>query len=229
MQRPRVLVSWSSGKDSAWMLHRLRQAGEVEIAGLLTTTTEAGEEERVAMHRVRRSILHGQAAAAGLALEEILLPDPCTEEAYAAAMQAFVERALGNGVTHIAFGDLFLEEVRTYREQRLAATGLQPLFPLWDSDTTALAEEMMAGGLRAHIASVDLAKLGPELLGRSYDRAFLADLPAGCDPCGEYGEFHSVVVAGPIFAHTLEIEAGARELGETHGHIDFVLRCPLPT
>lgn len=224
MPRAKVLVSWSSGKDSAWVLQRLRQAGEVELAGLLTTTTETGGEERVAMHRVRRSILHAQAAAAGLPLEEILLPDPCTEEAYTEAMSAFVARALARDVTHIAFGDLFLEDLRGYREQRLEGTGLQALFPLWGSDTRVLSEEMMAGGLRAQIASVELAKLGPEFLGRAYNPELLAALPEGSDPCGEYGEFHTVVSAGPMFAHPLRLEAGTRELGDTHGHIDFVLR-----
>lgn len=224
MPDARALVSWSSGKDSAWMLHRLRQAGEIELAGLLTITTETGGEERVAMHRVRRSILLAQATAAGLPLEEIVLPDPCSEEAYAAAMSAFVARALARGITHVAFGDLFLEEVRGYREQRLEGTGLQALFPLWGSDTRALAEEMLAGGLQARLASVDLAKLGPELLGRAFDREFLAELPEGNDPCGEYGEFHTVVSSGPMFTRPLHLEAGERDLGETHGHIDFRLR-----
>ncbi|MEX0922584.1 MAG: ATP-binding protein [Rhodovibrionaceae bacterium] len=221
MRQAKALISWSSGKDSAWMLHRLRQTGEIEIAGLLTTTTEAGDEDRVAMHRVRRSILKEQAKAARLPLEEIRLPDPCSEEAYAAAMRAFVERALARGITHIAFGDLFLEDVRAYREQRLSGSGLQPLFPLWGSDTEALAGEMIASGLQAHIVSIDLCKLEPEFLGRSYDRALLAALPVGSDPCGEYGEFHTLVSAGPMFDAPLQLECGTPELGETHGHIDF--------
>jgi uncharacterized protein (TIGR00290 family) len=220
----KILISWSSGKDSAWMLHRLRAAGEIEIAGLFTTTTEAADEERVAMHRVRRSILRAQAVAAGLPLDEILLPDPCSEEAYAAAMRAFVDRTLARGVTHIAFGDLFLEEVRGYREQRLEGTGLQPIFPLWGSDTAALAEEMLSGGLQARVASVDLGKLGAAFLGRAFDRNLLDDLPEGSDPCGEYGEFHTVVTAGPMFARSLSLDVGARTLGDAHGHIDFHLR-----
>ena len=223
MAVPKVLVSWSSGKDSAWMLQCLRQAGEVEIAGLLTTTTEAGEEDRVAMHRVRRSVLTAQAAAADLPLEEIRLPDPCSEEAYAEAMTAFVERALAREITHIAFGDLFLEEVRSYRERRLAGTGLAPLFPLWGRDTRNLAEEMIAGGLQARIASVDLAKLGPAFLGRAFDAALLAELPPGSDACGEYGEFHTVVSAGPMFSGGLTLEAGSRQIGAAHGHLDFRL------
>lgn len=219
----RVLVSWSSGKDSAWMLQVLRQAGEVEIAGLLTTTTEAPGEERVAMHRVRRSILRAQAEAAGLPLEELLLPDPCSEEAYAGIMQGFVERARARGITHIAFGDLFLEQVRGYREARLAGSGLQALFPLWGRDTAELAAEMFAGGLQADIASVDLAKLDAGFLGRRFAPELLSDLPAGSDPCGEHGEFHTVVYAGPMFSRRLGLEAGEVTLGETHGHIDFRL------
>ena len=221
----RTLISWSSGKDSAWMLHLLRQAGEVEIAGLLTTTTETADEDedRVAMHQVRRSILCAQARAAGLPLEELRLPDPCSGAAYDAIMQAFVERTIAAGITHIAFGDLFLEEVRRYREERLAGSGLQAIFPLWGSDTGELAAAMIDGGLAARVASVNLGKLGPEALGRAYGREFLAELAPGSDPCGENGEFHTVVTSGPMFRRAIEVEAGAVTLGGTHGHIDFRL------
>lgn len=223
MPRPKVLVSWSSGKDSAWMLHCLQREAQVEIAGLLTTTTEAPDEVRVAMHRVRRSVLSAQVEAAGLPLEEILLPDPCSEQAYADAMSAFVKRATARGISHIAFGDLFLEELRRYREERLAGSGLQALFPLWGSDTQTLAGEMFDAGLKARVASIDLSVLSPEVLGRDYAPELLAELPTGCDPCGEYGEFHTLVSDGPMFSRAVALEVGEAQIGETHGHIDFRL------
>src|SRR5882724_9548259 len=151
--KKRVMLSWSSGKDSAWTLHRLRADPDVECAGLFTTVNSAFD--RVAMHAVRRELLEAQARSAGLPLEVIPIPNPCPNEVYEAAMGAFVAAARGRGVTHFAFGDLFLEDIRRYREQKLAGTGIEPMFPLWGLPTGALAREMIAGGLRAYLTCVD--------------------------------------------------------------------------
>jgi len=204
--RPRILVSWSSGKDAAWALHVLRQAGDVEIAGLLTTVNETFA--RVAMHAVRRGLLRAQADAAGLPLREVPIPYPCPDAAYASAMEAAVRQARADGITHVAFGDLFLSDVRRYREERLRGTGIDPLFPLWGRDTQALAREMIAGGLRARITCVDPRKLAASFAGRVFDEALLADLPAGVDPCGENGEFHTCVTGGPMFRRPVAVTAG---------------------
>jgi uncharacterized protein (TIGR00290 family) len=202
----KILVSWSSGKDSAWMLHVLRQRDTVELAGLLTTVNEAFG--RVAMHAVRRELLAAQAGAAGLPLIEIPLPWPCSNEEYERRMAAAVAAACADEVTHVAFGDLFLEDVRRYREERLAGTGLEPLFPLWGIPTPQLAEQMIDAGLRARLACVDTRKLDPTFAGREFDRALLRDLPGGIDPCGENGEFHTCVYAGPMFTSPLRLDTG---------------------
>src|SRR6058998_2656180 len=193
----KCLVSWSSGKDSAWMVHVLRQRGDVQIAGLLTTINESAR--RVAMHAVRVDVVQAQAGALGLPLWMIPIPSPCPNEVYEQAMGEAVARAAGEGFTHVAFGDLFLEDVRRYREERLAGTGLTPLFPLFGADTAALAREMIASGLAARITCVDTRALDASLAGREFDRALLAELPPGIDPCGENGEFHTFVHAGPMF------------------------------
>lgn len=199
------MLSWSSGKDSAWALHLLRRQG-VHVAGLLTTLNS--NHDRVAMHAVRRDLLHAQARAAGLPLLEIELPWPCDNEIYERRMAGAVAKAKELGVTHMAFGDLFLEDVRQYREEKLAPTGLRPLFPLWGRNTRELAEEMIRGGLRATLTCVDPAHLDAGFAGRCYDAALLADLPPGVDPCGERGEFHTFVHAGPMFASPLAVRAG---------------------
>jgi uncharacterized protein (TIGR00290 family) len=201
MSRSRVLVSWSSGQDSAWLLHVLRQQGELEIGGLLTTVNEAFG--RVAMHGVRRSLVEAQAAATGLPLRAVPLPWPCANDVYETRMNGAVHAAVADGFTHVAFGDLFLEDVRSYREQRLAGSGLSPIFPLWGLDTAALAREMLDAGLRARIVCIDPRVLPRSLAGREYDHAFLTALSdAGkIDPCGERGEFHTFAYAGPMF-HT---------------------------
>jgi uncharacterized protein (TIGR00290 family) len=204
--RPRVLVSWSSGKDAAWVLHTLRAAGDAEVAGLLTTVNATFD--RVAMHAVRRELLRAQSGAAGLPLREVAIPYPCPDAAYDAAMAGAVRQALADGVTHVAFGDLFLEDIRRYREERLRGTGIAPLFPLWGRDTRALAREMIAGGLRARITCVDPRKLAASFAGRSFDDALLADLPSGIDPCGENGEFHTCVLDGPMFRHPVPARPG---------------------
>ncbi|MPZ16692.1 MAG: ATP-binding protein [Luteitalea sp.] len=217
MSRSRVLVSWSSGKDSAWMLHVLREQGGLEIGGLLTTLNEAFE--RVAMHGVRRVLVEAQAAAARLPLRLVPLPWPCTNDMYEARMSEALRAAVADGFTHVAFGDLFLEDVKQYRERQLAGSGLSPIFPLWGRDTTELAREMLDSGLRARIVCLDPRAVPRSLAGREYDDAFLSALSdAGTiDPCGERGEFHTFAYAGPMF-HT----AVPHAVGETAERDGFV-------
>ncbi len=204
----RVLLSWSSGKDSAWTLHVLRQQPDVEVVGLLTTFNEAAD--RVAMHAVRRCLVEAQAAAAGLPLWAVHLPRPCSNVAYEERMAVVIGRAREEGVTHVAFGDLFLEDVRDYRIRQLSGTGVEPLFPLWCSaaDTPALAQRMLAAGLRAVLTCVDPKQLPEPFVGRQYDTALLAELPVGVDPCGERGEFHTFCFAGPMFASGIVVQVG---------------------
>ena len=202
----RVLVSWSSGKDSAWTLHRLRQEPGVEVGALLTTFNEAAE--RVAMHAVRADLVRAQAAAAGLPLWEVPLPSPCSNAEYETRMAAAVQRACAEGFTHVAFGDLFLEDVRRYREERLAGTGLDPMFPLWGLDTASLAREMIGAGVGAILTCVDPRKVEAALAGRDYDIPLLAALPDTVDPCGERGEFHTFVWDGPMFRAPVPVERG---------------------
>lgn len=203
----KVLLSWSSGKDSAWCLHALREDPSVEVAALLTTFNETAD--RAAMHATRRTLVEAQADAAGLPLWHIGIPSPCPNDVYEQRMREAVERARGEGFTAIAFGDLFLEDVRRYREERLAGTGLTPLFPLWGRPTAALAREMLAGGLRAILTCVDPKQIDRRFVGRAFDASLLADLPASADPCGERGEFHSFCCAGPMFCRPIPVVAGA--------------------
>jgi uncharacterized protein (TIGR00290 family) len=205
----RTLLSWSTGKDSAWSLHALRQQPDVQVVGLFTTVNAAFD--RVAMHAVRRKLLEAQAAAAGLPLHVIEIPWPCPDEAYEAALGAFVARQKAQGIAAMAFGDLFLEDIRAYREAKFAGSGIAPLFPLWGRETGALAREMIAGGLKARLTCVDPRKLPASFAGRSFDTALLADLPEGVDPCGENGEFHTCVFAGPMFEHAIEVRLGTIE------------------
>lgn len=202
----RIALSWSSGKDSAWTLHVLRQNPEIQIVALITTFNE--QFDRVAMHAVRRSLVEQQAAAAGIPLWPVPLPWPCPNEEYERRMRAVCDRARNEGVEAVAFGDLFLAEVREYREKQLAPTGLHSLFPLWHRDTALLAEKMMDAGLQAKITCVDPKVLDPSFAGRDWNRAFLRDLPEGVDPCGENGEFHSFVYAGPMFERAIPVCAG---------------------
>lgn len=206
MTRPRALIAWSSGKDSAWALTRVRAAASFEVVGALTTITDAFG--RVSMHGVREDILAAQLAAAGLRSIAVRIPYPCPNEAYEAAMGAALAAARRDGITHIIFGDLFLADVRAYREQRLRPTGIAPVFPLWGEPTDALAREMIAGGLSATLVCVDPRVLPAALAGRAFDAALLAELPAGIDPCGENGEFHTCVTAGPMFSHPLDLRRG---------------------
>lgn len=211
MARTRVLLSWSGGKDSAWALHLLRQDPTCEVVGLLTTVNQ--HFGRVAMHGFREQLLELQAEAAGLPLWSVPLPWPCSNEAYEAAMAAACSRAVSERVDAVAFGDLFLEDIRAYREAKLAPTGLKPLFPCWQIPTDQLARDMMASGMRAHLVCVDPRHLDRSFAGRLFDASLLADLPAGVDPCGERGEFHTFVSAGPMFARgglsrSIEVERG---------------------
>lgn len=205
-RRRRTLLSWSSGKDSAWALHVLRSRGDVEVVGLVTTLNQAAG--RVAMHAVREALLERQAAAAALPLWKVPLPWPCSNEQYEAAMGELLERARGEGIEAMAFGDLHLADVRAYRERQLAGTGLEPLFPIWGLPTDRLALEMVAAGLRAVVTCVDPRQLDPAFAGRVFDAAFLDDLPAGVDPCGERGEFHTFCVAGPSFCEEIPVTPG---------------------
>ena len=202
----RVLVSWSSGKDSAWLVHVLRQTEGVDIRGLLTTVNEAAD--RVAMHAVRRELLQAQADALDLPLRTVFIPWPCPNDVYERAMGAAVATAVADGFKHVAFGDLFLEDVRRYRDEKLAGSGLTPLFPLFGADTVLLAREMVASGLRARITCVNPAVLARSFAGREFDASLLRDLPEAIDPCGERGEFHTFAYAGPMFANPIPIESG---------------------
>ena len=211
----RTLLGWSSGKDSAWALGVLRDDPAVEPVGLVTTMNAAFD--RVAMHAVRRALLEAQAAAVGLPLTTVEIPYPCSDGDYAAAMGAFVERARGDGIEAMAFGDLFLADVRAYREERLAGSGIEPLFPLWGEDTAGLARRMIGAGLTATVTCVDPKALDAAFAGRAFDAAFLADLPEGVDPCGENGEFHSFVTDGPMFARPVAVLPG--EVVERDGFV----------
>jgi uncharacterized protein (TIGR00290 family) len=203
---PRAVVSWSSGKDSAFALHEARRQGLADVVGVLTTLNEA--YERVAMHGVRDSLLDRQIAALGVPALKVLLPNPCSNEVYEARMRAACAELTALGVTHVVFGDLFLEDIRAYREQQLAQAGLTGIFPLWRRDTAQLARAMIEAGVVAHLVCVDPKKLSKEFAGRRFDAQLLQDLPAGVDPCGENGEFHTVVTAGPMFSAPIPVRLG---------------------
>jgi uncharacterized protein (TIGR00290 family) len=206
LSKPKALIAWSSGKDSAWALHEIRRAGDVEVVGALTTGTETFQ--RVSMHGVREAILRAQHAAIGLPSVIVPIPYPCPNEIYEARMASALDDAKRQGVTHVIFGDLFLEDVRAYREQKLAGTGITPLFPLWQRPTDALAREMIDADVETYLVCVDLKQLPKSFAGRRFDHALLADLPASVDPCGEKGEFHSCVVAGPMFDRRIDVQVG---------------------
>jgi uncharacterized protein (TIGR00290 family) len=202
----KALLAWSSGKDSAWSLHVLRQQGGVEVAGLLTTVNESFG--RVAMHAVRCELLEAQARVAGVPLRVVPIPYPCPNDVYEAAMAGALAEARAAGIEAVAFGDLFLEDIRRYREERMAPTGLRPLFPLWGRPTRALAEEMIDGGLRARLTCVDPRALDASFAGRAFDHDLLAALPPEADPCGERGEFHTFAWDGPMFRSPIPVVAG---------------------
>jgi uncharacterized protein (TIGR00290 family) len=220
----RTLLSWSSGKDSAWALHVLRQSSEYELAGLLTTFNEAAD--RVAMHAVRRVLVEQQARVAGLPLWSVPLPWPCSNEQYEALMSEACSRAIAEGIECVAFGDLFLEDVRAYRERQLSGTGLTPVFPLWGLPTNSLARDMIAAGLQATLTCVDTNKLDAQFAGRRFDEQLLADFPRGVDPCGENGEFHSFAHAGPMFAHEIPVIAGVTVTRDSFVFADLLPATP---
>lgn len=213
--RPQAWLAWSSGKDSAWALHTIRESGQFEIVALLTTVNVT--HHRVAMHAVRESLLEMQAAAAGLRLVKVPIPSPCPNESYESAMNQAMAGARKEGVRHIVFGDLFLEDIRVYREKHLAGCGMTPIFPLWRKDTRRLAEEMMSGGLSAFLTCVDPLKLDRKFAGRRFDAKLLAEMPAEVDPCGENGEFHTFASGGPMFAREIPISVG--EVVERDGFV----------
>jgi len=204
--KPKALIAWSSGKDSAWALHEVRRGGDIEIAGALTTVTETFD--RVSMHGVRKELLMAQLDAAGLPATIVEIPYPCSNEIYEARMAAALTEARTQGVTHVIFGDLFLEDVRAYREQKLAGTGIAPLFPLWGRPTGELAREMIDSGLETYLVCVDLKRMAKNFAGRRFDHALLAEFPEDIDPCGENGEFHSCVTAGPMLSRRVPVAVG---------------------
>jgi uncharacterized protein (TIGR00290 family) len=216
----RILLSWSSGKDSAWSLHVLRRREEYEVVGLLTTFNE--EAGRVAMHAVRRELVERQAAAARLPLWAVPLPWPCSNEQYEALMARACAKAIAEGIEGVAFGDLFLEDVRAYRVKQMKGTGLEPIFPVWGMPTRELARKMIAAGVRAKLTCVDTKKLDQSFVGREFDEALLADFPEGVDPCGERGEFHSFVYAGPMLNGILPVSVGETVVREQFVFADVV-------
>jgi uncharacterized protein (TIGR00290 family) len=218
----RILLSWSGGKDSAWALHVLRKAGEFEVGGLLTTVNE--RFRRVAIHGFREELLERQAEMAGLPLWKVDLPFPCSNEEYESRMAVVCERAVREGFAGIAFGDLFLEEIRAYRVAKLAGTGLEPLFPVWGIPTHELAAEMIAAGLRARLTCVDPRKVPAEFAGRDWDAKLLTELPKGIDPCGENGEFHTFAYAGPMFRGEIPVVVGERVERDGFCYADMMAR-----
>jgi uncharacterized protein (TIGR00290 family) len=216
----KALIAWSSGKDSAWALHEVRRAGEYDVVGALTTVTETFG--RVSMHGVRHQLLDAQVAAAGLSSIVVQIPFPCPNEIYEARMAAALADAKAAGVSHVIFGDLFLQDVRAYREQKLAGTGITPLFPLWGRPTAALAREMIDGGVETYLVCIDLKQLPRDFAGRRFDHDLLAALPATTDPCGENGEFHSCVVGGPMFSRAISVALGETVEREGFAYADLV-------
>jgi uncharacterized protein (TIGR00290 family) len=220
LAKPKALLSWSSGKDSAWTLHAIRQRAELDVVGLVTTVNEI--HHRVAIHGVRMELLEAQSKSAGVPLWKVPIPNPCSNEEYEAEMTKVLKKAKSVGVTVMAFGDLFLEDIRQYRVERLSGSGIEPLFPIWGIDTTVLAMQMISSGLRARITCVDPKQLAASFAGREFDKDFLNNLPSEVDPCGERGEFHTYAYDGPMFRHPISVRQG--EIVERGGFIfaDFL-------
>ncbi len=216
----KTLLSWSSGKDSAWALHKLRGLSDVEVVGLMTTVNEV--HQRVSIHAVRLDLLQRQAEALGLPLQIIDLPSPCTNSQYEEVMGKFVGEAKRLGIECMAFGDLFLADIKEYREAKLAGTGITPLFPLWLSPTDRLAREMISSGLRAVVTCVDPQQLPISFAGREFNEQFLAGLPKHVDPCGERGEFHTFAFDGPMFAKPVSVELGSIVERDGFGYADLL-------
>ncbi len=221
--KQRCLLAWSSGKDSAWALHVLRSAGAFDVVGLLTTFNEAFD--RVAMHAVRRELVEAQAAAAGLPLWPVMIPWPYSNEEYERRMHAGLGAAREQGITHIAFGDLFLEDVRDYRIKLLAGSGIEPVFPIWTSaaETPALIRQMLGAGLETVLTCVDPKQLDERFVGRRLDEPLLAELPPEVDPCGERGEFHTFCYRGPMFGRDVPIRVGERVFRDGFWFADLAL------
>lgn len=220
VKKPKALIAWSSGKDCAWALHEARREGAYDIVGALTTVTDTFE--RVSMHGVREELLRAQLDAAGLPSITVRIPFPCSNDIYEAKMAAAMQDAVAAGVTHVIFGDLFLEDLRAWREAKLAAIGVTAVFPIWMRPTDALAREMIAAGVEAHLAVVDLKKLSADFAGRRFDGGLLAALPGGIDPCGENGEFHSFVSAGPMLSRKIAVSVGETVERERFAFADLV-------
>ncbi|CAN5155581.1 ATPase [soil metagenome] len=218
----KAMISWSSGKDSAFALAAVRSSRAFDVVGALTTVTETFS--RVSIHGVREEILRAQLDAAGLPPLIVPIPYPCPNDVYEQRMTQALAQARADGITHMIFGDLFLEDIRAYRETKLMGTGIAPVFPLWQRPTAPLARDMIASGLKAFIATVDLAKLPASFAGRAFDDALLADLPPGVDPCGENGEFHTCVVDGPMFNCALSVAPGETVIRDGYAYCDLVLR-----
>ena len=219
--RPKALIAWSSGKDSAFALHEIRRAGDFEIVAALTTVTD--EFARVSMHGVRETVLMAQLAAAGLPAVTVRIPYPCPNDIYERKMAAALAQAKAAGVTHVVFGDLFLADIRAYREAKLAEAGMTAIFPLWHRPTSALAREMIESGIEAHIVCVDLRVLPAAFAGRTFDRSLIDSLPPGADPCGENGEFHSCVVAGPMLSRRIAVSVGETVERDGFAYADLYL------
>lgn len=221
MSKRKVLIAWSTGKDAAWALHLLRQREDVEVVGLLTTVREP--VARVTMHEVAKDVLRAQAEATGLPIRTVSLPWPCPNEQYARVMGEAMSSARESGIDAIAFGDIFLEDVRAYREQSLAEVGMKAIFPLWNMPTGELVRDMLGAGLRARIVCVDTRKLPASFAGRELDAALLDELPEGVDPCGERGEFHTFAWAGPMFERPIHVEPRATEERDGFAFADLTL------
>jgi uncharacterized protein (TIGR00290 family) len=217
---PKALIAWSSGKDSAWALHVARQGGDYEIVGALTTVTDTFS--RISIHGVREELLLEQLKAAGLPPTVVSIPYPCSNEIYEREMAAAMQNAMAQGVTHVIFGDLFLQDIREYREQRLKPLGVTPVFPLWHLPTDELARQMISDCVEAYLATVDLKKMPVSLAGRRFDPALLRDLPAGVDPCGENGEFHTFVAAGPMMKGRISVAVGECVERDGYAYADLV-------
>lgn len=219
-KRPKALIAWSSGKDCAWALHEARRSGDYDIVGALTTVTDSFQ--RVSMHGVREELLAAQLAAAELPSITVRIPYPCPNEIYEREMAKALERARADGITHVIFGDLFLADLRAWREEKMKSVGMSCVFPLWQRPTDALARDMIAGGVEAHLAVVDMSKLDATFAGRRFDGALLASLPEGVDPCGENGEFHSFVAAGPMLKRRIAVTKGETVVRDGFAFADLV-------
>ncbi len=222
LTRPRAILSWSSGKDSAMALHRTLAAKELEVVCLLTTVSDAFH--RVSMHGVREELLEVQAKSVGIQLQKVIIPYPCPNVVYEEKMREVLSLWKGKGVTQVIFGDLFLEDIRKYREEKIAQINLTPIFPVWGKDTANLAREMLDTGFRAIICCVDPKKLDPQFAGREFDSSLLKDLPENVDPCGENGEFHTFVYDGPIFKKPIPVQVGERVMRDGFQFADITAR-----